>query len=94
MTNLDVEATTVLASAEEIPAVLRQLRGARGLSQRELARRVQTKASVICRLENPMYRGHSLEMLKRIGEVLGMEIAVQFASQETLKAESGAAEVA
>ena len=41
-----------------------QLRTAAGLSQRELARRVGTSASAICRLEDADYEGHSLFLLK------------------------------
>lgn len=36
------------------------------LSQRELAKLVGTTASVICRLEDADYDGHSLSMLIRI----------------------------
>jgi transcriptional regulator with XRE-family HTH domain len=82
MKNPDRKRKVLTAGAEDIPSVLRELRVARGLSQRELARRAQTKASVICRLEKPDYRGHSLEMLRRIGAILGVEIVVQFACRE------------
>ena len=40
------------------------------LSQRQLAARVRTTASVICRLEDADYEGHSLSMLKRIAAAL------------------------
>jgi transcriptional regulator with XRE-family HTH domain len=81
LTKGDAGPGTVVAVADEIPAILRQLRVSSGLSQRELASRVGTKPSVICRLEKPTYRGHSLEMLRRVGSALGVEIAVQFASR-------------
>src|SRR5207253_6406201 len=45
------------------------LRTQAGLSQRELAARVGTTASVICRLEDADYEGHSLSMLQRIAAV-------------------------
>jgi Predicted transcription factor, homolog of eukaryotic MBF1 len=51
MSKPQLQARTVLATAEDIPSVLRQLRVTRGLSQRELANKAKTKASVICRLE-------------------------------------------
>jgi ribosome-binding protein aMBF1 (putative translation factor) len=41
-----------------------------GLTQRELAALVGTTPSVICRLEDADYEGHSLAMLRRIAEVL------------------------
>ncbi|HLE62902.1 MAG TPA: helix-turn-helix transcriptional regulator [Pyrinomonadaceae bacterium] len=50
----------------EIASLLYRLRTQAGLSQRELAKRVGTTASVICRLEDADYEGHSLAMLRRI----------------------------
>jgi transcriptional regulator with XRE-family HTH domain len=49
-----------------------------GLSQRELAQRVGTSASAICRLEDADYDGHSLSLLKRIAQALGKRIEVRF----------------
>ena len=46
----------------EVAAQLYQIRIESGLSQRELAKKVGTSASVICRLENADYEGHSLAM--------------------------------
>lgn len=51
----------------EIAAMLYEIRTGAGLSQRALAERVGTTASVICRLEDTDYEGHSLRMLRRIG---------------------------
>lgn len=62
------------------------LRVAAGLSQRELARRVGTTASVICRLEDADYAGHSLSMLRRIALALGRRIELRF---EPLRAKRG-----
>lgn len=55
-----------------------QLRTRAGLTQRQLAERVGTTASVICRLEDSDYRGHSLRMLQRIGLALGQKVEVRF----------------
>lgn len=44
------------------------LRKKAGLSQREFAKLVGTTASVICRLEDADYEGHSLAMLNRIAK--------------------------
>ena len=55
-----------------------QLRTASGLSQRALAARVGTTASVICRLEDADYDGHSLAMLRRIAAALGLRVEVRF----------------
>ena len=50
------------------------MRTSAGLSQRELAKRVGTTASVICRLEASDYEGHTLAMLTRIASALGRRI--------------------
>src|SRR5262245_16258546 len=57
--------TLVIKAQEhaEIAGVIKRLRQEAGLSQRALAELVGTTASVICRLEDPQYDGHSLAML-------------------------------
>ena len=64
---------------EEIARQIRDLRTAAGISQRELARRVGTSASVISRLESADYEGHSLSMLRRIAAALGRRVEIRFA---------------
>ena len=54
------------------------LRTKAGLSQRDLAARVGTSASAICRLEDADYEGHSLSLLKRIAEALGTRVEIRF----------------
>lgn len=49
-----------------------------GLSQRDLARIMGTSASVICRLENADYHGHSIAMLERIGVALNQRVEINF----------------
>ena len=46
-------------------------RMAAGLTQQELAERCGTQQSVISRIEDADYYGHSLRLLKRIAEALG-----------------------
>jgi ribosome-binding protein aMBF1 (putative translation factor) len=48
-----------------------------GLTQQQLADLIQTKQSVIARLEDADYEGHSLSMLQRIGEALGQQIEIK-----------------
>lgn len=50
------------------------LRKESGLSQKDLAQRVGTSQQQISRLESPSYEGHSLSMLRRVGEVLGATV--------------------
>ena len=53
-----------------------------GLSQAELAERIGTKQSVISRLEDADYEGHSLNMLHRIAVALGKCIEIRFLAPE------------
>ena len=53
-------------SAGEVAGLIHRLRTEAGLSQRELAGRVGTTASVICRIEDSGYKGHSLPLLRRV----------------------------
>ena len=63
----------------EIALLLYRLRTQASLSQRELAKRVGTTASVICRLEDADYEGHSLAMLRRIAAALDRRLEIRFA---------------
>jgi ribosome-binding protein aMBF1 (putative translation factor) len=56
------------------------LRTHAGLSQRELAKLIGTTASVICRLEDADYEGHSLAMLNRIAAALNKRVEIRFVS--------------
>ena len=51
-----------------------------GLSQAQLAERIGTKQSVISRLEDADYEGHSLNMLQRIASALGQCLEIRFLS--------------
>jgi transcriptional regulator with XRE-family HTH domain len=48
-----------------------------GLSQAQLAKLVGTTQSVISRLEDSDYRGHSLMMLRRIAKALGKRLELR-----------------
>lgn len=67
----------------EIARKIHDLRTDAGLSQRELAQRVGTTASVICRLEDADYDGHSLSMLARIAAALEQRLDVRFLPART-----------
>lgn len=47
-----------------------------GLSQKELAKMIDTTQSVISRLEDADYEGHSLSMLGRIANALNREVKI------------------
>ena len=63
---------------DEIARRIYQLRTAAGLTQAQLAKLIGTTASVICRLEDADYEGHSLAMLRRIGAALNQRVEVRF----------------
>jgi transcriptional regulator with XRE-family HTH domain len=69
----------------EIARKIYDLRTKAGLSQRELAKKVGTSASAICRLEDADYDGHSLSMLKRIAEALDKRVEIRFLPAKRLK---------
>jgi DNA-binding XRE family transcriptional regulator len=57
---------------------IHQLRIKAKLTQSALARKVGTTASVICRLEDADYEGHSVSMLHRIAAALEQEVQIRF----------------
>ena len=62
----------------EIARKIFDLRRQSRLTQRQLAARIGTTASVICRLEDADYQGHSLAMLNRIATALGKRVKIDF----------------
>jgi transcriptional regulator with XRE-family HTH domain len=62
----------------EISMMLYALRKAAGLTQAALAKRVGTTTSVISRIEDIEYRGHSMAILRRIARALGVQVVVRF----------------
>jgi predicted transcriptional regulator len=61
------------------------LRTKAGLSQAELARKIGTTQSVISRLEDADYEGHSLEMLRRIASAFEKRVEVRFVPSHKLQ---------
>jgi len=57
------------------------LRVAAKLTQKQLAARIGTQQSVISRIEDADYDGHSLTMLQRIAQALDRQISVEFKSR-------------
>lgn len=68
---LDAEIVNV-----EAAQLVYDLRKRAGLSQRELAKKVGTTASVICRMEQADYEG-SLPMLRRIASALNRRLELR-----------------
>ena len=65
--------------AWDVALQIAALREKAGLSQKDLARKLQTSQQQISRLESPSYEGHSLSMLRRVAEVLGATVRVTLA---------------
>ena len=53
-----------------------------GLTQTQLAEAIGTTQSVIARLEDADYEGHSLSMLQRIAEALHQRVNINFEPEE------------
>ena len=62
----------------EVARLVYELRTQAGLTQKELADRVGTTPSVISRLEDADYAGHSLSMLRRIATAVGQRVEIRF----------------
>jgi ribosome-binding protein aMBF1 (putative translation factor) len=58
----------------DLAMLVREMREDAGLTQTELAKKVGSTQSVIARLENAEYTGHSLTMLERIAAVCGIAL--------------------
>ena len=58
----------------DLALLVREMREDAGLTQAELAKRAGTTQSVIARLEDAEYSGHSLTMLERIAAACGVAL--------------------
>ncbi len=63
---------------DELARKIHELREQAGLTQETLAKLVGTTASVISRLEDSEYQGHSLTMLKRIAAAVNKRVEIRF----------------
>jgi predicted transcriptional regulator len=66
----------------DIAQKIYELRTKARLSQAELARKVGTTQSVISRLEDADYDGHSLAMLRRIASALEKRVEIRFVANK------------
>lgn len=56
----------------DLALLIREMREDAGLTQKELAKKIGTTQSVIARLEDAEYTGHSLTMIERIATACGV----------------------
>lgn len=68
----------IARAQDRVARKIAALRTRAGLTQRQLAKLVGTTASVICRLEDADYEGHSLAMLNRIAAALNHRVEIRF----------------
>lgn len=66
----------------DVAQMIYDLRTEAGLSQKELAELVGTTQSVVSRLEDADYGGHSLSMLKRIAKALNQRLTVAVTAKD------------
>ena len=81
----DPKAEKMLQQASEqseIAANIYELRRQAKLSQKQLAELIGTTQSVISRLEDADYTGHSLEMLRRIATTLHCKVKVEIVPEK------------
>ena len=62
--------------AWDVALQITRLREQAGVSQKELAERLDTTQQQISRLESPAYEGHSLSMLRRVAAALHARVRV------------------
>ena len=67
-------------ASAEVGRRIYELREEAGMTQVQLAKLVGTTASVISRLEDADYDGHSLSMLRRIAAALDKRVEIRFVS--------------
>lgn len=61
----------------QIALIVREAREEEGLSQEELAKKIGSTQSVISRLEDADYEGHSISMLRRIADALNRRLDIK-----------------
>ncbi len=66
----------------EVARMIYELRNEAGLKQKELAELIGTTQSVISRLEDSDYNGHSLSMLSKIAKALNQQLKVSMIDKD------------
>jgi ribosome-binding protein aMBF1 (putative translation factor) len=75
--SLRQQADEALVNAE-VAQLIYEVRTKAKLTQKELAELIGTTQSVIARLEDADYEGHSLSMLQRIASALNKRVEIRF----------------
>jgi transcriptional regulator with XRE-family HTH domain len=72
-----------IAIHAEVARLIQAARHDAHLTQAELAIRIGTQQQAIARLEDPSYDGHSVRVLNRIAQALGLRLSITLAVGET-----------
>jgi len=70
----------------DIAQAIPRMRAAKGISQRELARRLETSHPTIVRWETPGYSGYTLSKLVDVAEALDYRVEIKFSPIKSSKA--------
>ena len=70
---------------DQLARRLLELREEAGLTQRQIADLIGTTPSVISRLEDSTYEGHSLAMLRRVAAALNKSLEIRFVAKKPAK---------
>jgi ribosome-binding protein aMBF1 (putative translation factor) len=80
LTEKDEELNEMVREASlnaRVAQIIYDARTQAGLTQQQLADLIETKQSVVARLEDADYEGHSLSMLQRIAQALNQRVEIQ-----------------
>ena len=69
----------------QVAQIIYDVRKQAGLTQQQLADAIGTTQSVIARLEDADYEGHSLSMLARIATALNQKLEITMSPKEVVK---------
>lgn len=64
-------------SSSTTSQLVREMRVSAGITQAELARKLQTKQAAIWRAESDSYAGHSLRTLREVAKACGFRLKLQ-----------------
>lgn len=67
----------------DVAILIRKVREQAKLTQKQLAAKIGTTQSVISRLEDADYEGHSLSILQRIADAVGMKLKIAMMAEKS-----------
>ena len=80
MTTPNQESTNREQENLNISSLIRECRQKANLTQIELAERMGIRQATISQMENPHYKRHNIDMLRRIAEAMSCQLVVKILS--------------